>query len=180
MGQLGFYYNLAECIGCKKCQVSCKDKNDLQTDELFREVYDFEGGSYPKPYIDHVTVSCNHCEQPKCVENCPTGAMHKREEDGVVVVDDEKCAGCKMCLWSCPYGAPTYLKDEGQVGKCDFCTDLIDEGEDPACVSSCPMRAIEWGEIEDLRAKHGAEKPQRYFPKWDENKPNVVVHQKTR
>ncbi|AOM83569.1 DMSO/selenate family reductase complex B subunit [Salisediminibacterium beveridgei] len=179
MGQLGFYYNLENCIGCKGCQIVCKDKNDLKTDELFRTVHTFEGGSYPNPYVDHVTISCNHCDSPKCVENCPTGAMHKRE-DGIVDYDHEKCVGCKMCLWSCPYDGPVYLEDEGKVAKCDFCKDLIDEGEDPVCVSACTMRAIEYGDIDELRAKYGTNSSIRYFPELDVTNPNIVVNQKKR
>ncbi|WP_280769693.1 DMSO/selenate family reductase complex B subunit [Salipaludibacillus daqingensis] len=180
MGQLGFYYDLENCIGCKGCQIACKDKNDLGEGVLFRKVYDFEGGSYPNPYIDHVTISCNHCDKPKCVENCPTGAMHKREEDGVVDYDHEKCVGCKMCIWSCPYGGPEYDKEKGKVAKCDFCTDLIDQGEDPACVAACTMRAIEYGDIDELKAKYGNNQSIRYFPDLSLTKPNIVVKQKTR
>ncbi|MCE7792930.1 dimethylsulfoxide reductase subunit B [Salipaludibacillus sp. CUR1] len=179
MGQMGFYYDLETCIGCKGCQIACKDKNDLKTGELFREVHDFEGGSFPSPYVDHVTISCNHCDKPKCVENCPTGAMHKRE-DGIVDFDHSKCVGCKMCMWSCPYDGPVYLKEEGKVAKCDFCKDLLENNEDPACVSACTMRAIDYGDIEELKEKYGTNQSIRYFPDLDITKPNIVVKQKSR
>lgn len=180
MGQLGFYYDYENCIGCKSCQIVCKDKNNLKTDINFRRVYDFEGGVFPKPFIDHVTLSCNHCESPKCVANCPTGAMHKRSEDGIVNYDFEKCIGCKMCLWSCPYSGPQYIEELGKVAKCDFCKDLLANNEEPACVAACTMRAIEFGEISELRAKYGDNKNIRYMPEVEITQPNIVVKQKVR
>ncbi|MGE5591606.1 MAG: DMSO/selenate family reductase complex B subunit [Bacillota bacterium] len=155
MAQKGFYYDMTACIGCKTCQVACKDKNNLEVGELFRKVYTFEGGKFPRPWIYHLSISCNHCAEPRCVENCPTGALTKRAEDGLVVQNPDKCIGCRYCIWSCPYGAPAYLEKEGRVGKCNGCADLVDQGLNPACVDACYMRALEFGDIEELQKKHG-------------------------
>ncbi|TWH57190.1 4Fe-4S dicluster protein [Desulfitobacterium sp. LBE] len=105
MSQYGFYFDMTSCIGCRTCQVSCKDKNDLNVGTLFRQVKAFETGSYPKPGIFHYSGTCNHCENPKCVEGCPTQALHKLE-NGIVDHDKAKCIGCRYCTWNCPYGSP--------------------------------------------------------------------------
>lgn len=178
MGQKGFYYDSVVCTGCKACQIACKDKNDLKVGELFRKVYDFEGGTHPNVWGYSFSLGCSHCENPKCAENCPTGAIYKRKEDGLVVQDREKCIGCKMCLWSCPYGRPQYLEEQGKSGKCDGCADLIDQGQNPACVDSCPMRAIEFGEIEELRQKYGKNADLNGLPSSNTTKPNMVIKAK--
>ncbi|MDQ7093644.1 DMSO/selenate family reductase complex B subunit [Desulfosporosinus sp. PR] len=155
MTQLGFHIDMGKCIGCKTCQIACKDKNDLHIGALFRRVYDLESGKFPKPRLSHISLGCNHCAQPNCVRNCPTGAMYKRAEDGLVLHDNAKCIGCRLCVWSCPYGAPQYIEAEGKVGKCTFCDDLLAKGENPACVDACIMRAIDYGDMAELRRKYG-------------------------
>ncbi|MEA4900975.1 DMSO/selenate family reductase complex B subunit [Desulfitobacterium sp.] len=178
MGQKGFYYDSVVCTGCKACQIACKDKNDLKVGELFRKVYDFEGGTYPDVWGYSLSLGCNHCDHPKCAENCPTGAIYKREKDGLVVQDRNKCIGCRLCTWSCPYGRPQYLKEQGKSGKCDGCADLVDQGLNPVCVDACPMRAIEFGDIEELRRKYGTNADAQGLPSSSETKPNVVFKTK--
>lgn len=153
MGKKGFYFDMASCIGCRTCQVACKDKNNLKVGTLYRQVRSFESGKFPKPGFYHYSYTCNHCSNPKCVEACPTGAMYIAE-DKTVQHDDSKCIGCKYCTWACPYGIPQYIPDLDKVGKCDMCKDLTDKGENPVCVDACPMRCIEWGDLDELRAKH--------------------------
>ncbi|MDF2627590.1 MAG: 4Fe-4S ferredoxin [Symbiobacteriaceae bacterium] len=160
--QLGFYLNQQFCMGCKTCAVACKDKNDMEIGVNLRRLTEVSGGGFakvgdtyvPEVFAYWIGVSCNHCDHPKCVENCPTGAMHKNPEDGVVSVDQTKCIGCRYCTWSCPYGAPQYSEQRGKTQKCDMCADYRAQGKDPACVTSCPMRAIEWGPIDELKKKH--------------------------
>jgi anaerobic dimethyl sulfoxide reductase subunit B (iron-sulfur subunit) len=175
MTQKGFYYDQTTCIGCKACQVACKDKNDLDIGVRYRRVYDLEVGKFPNPHRLHFSISCNHCEKPKCVENCPTGALYKREEDGIVIHDYDKCIGCRLCTWSCPYGAPQYKEDEGKAGKCDGCSDLIANGENPACVDACVMRCLNFGDIEALRQKHGQNADGNGLPDSETTKPNIVI-----
>jgi anaerobic dimethyl sulfoxide reductase subunit B len=155
MAQHGFYYDMTVCTGCKTCQIACKDVNNLEVGTFFRKVYSFEGGEFPKPWAFKLSIACNHCANPKCVENCPTGAMYKRPEDGVVIHRPEKCVGCRMCLWSCPYGAPQYIEKTGKAGKCDARAKLTAQGENPACVDACQMRALQFGDIKELRKKYG-------------------------
>lgn len=153
MGYLGFYFDMKACVGCRTCQIACKDKNDLKVGTIFRQARTFETGAFPAPGVYHYSGTCNHCASPKCVEGCPTGAMHV-SEDGTVQHDKSKCIGCRYCTWACPYGVPQFIKDLGKVGKCDSCKDLRAEGKNPVCVDACPMRALEWGDIDELRAKH--------------------------
>lgn len=175
MGQLGFYYNAAVCTGCKGCQIACKDKNDLKVGELYRKVYEFEGGTFPNVWGYYLSISCNHCAEPKCAENCPTQAIYKRDEDGLVVQDQDKCIGCKMCTWSCPYGHPQYLEELGKAGKCDGCADLLAKGQNPTCVDSCPMRAIEFGDIDELQEKYGDLPSLKELPDPKITKPSITM-----
>lgn len=181
--QLAFYFQQENCVGCSTCQVACKDKNDLAVGQLFRKVHEFSGGDYQEigkkvvanVYAYWLSLSCNHCQQPVCVKNCPSGAMQKRPEDGVVFVDQERCLGCKYCMMSCPYGAPQYNEKKGKMGKCDFCRDLLAAGKEPVCVASCPMRVIGYGELSELREKYGAADVVQGMPSPDRTKPSIVI-----
>lgn len=150
----GFYFNQQACIGCRTCQIACKDKNDLEVGTLFRKVLSFEVGTYPEAKLYHYSGSCNHCENPACVEVCPNQATYINEEDGTVQHDDEKCIGCEYCVKACPYGHPQYIEELKVVHKCDGCIGLRSAGEQPACVAACLMRALEFGAIDELRAAH--------------------------
>lgn len=154
MTQLGFYFDMTTCVGCKACQIACKDKNDLLVGELFRRVYEFEEGVFPNVTGYYLSLSCNHCAEAKCVRGCPTGAMHFAD-DGTVQHDKELCIGCKYCVWNCPYSIPHYFERKNVVSKCDTCKDLRDNGENPACVDACIMRCLKFGDIEALKAEHG-------------------------
>lgn len=179
MAQKGFYYDMTACIGCKACQVACKDKNDLPVGITYRQVYTFEGGRYPQPFMYNLSIACNHCENPRCVENCPTGARTKRSEDGLVVIDQDGCIGCQYCVWSCPYGANTFSKEKGIVLKCNGCVDLTSTGLNPACVDACVMRALEFGDIEELRKKHpGAVQNIERMPDASLTHPSILINPK--
>ncbi|AWU96836.1 DMSO/selenate family reductase complex B subunit [Azospirillum ramasamyi] len=181
--QLGFYIESSLCSGCKTCQVACKDKNGLDDGRAFRRIHEVRGGGFAeagKGYVNNVfaytmSISCNHCSDPVCVKNCPTTAMTKRTEDGVVVVDTAKCVGCGTCAWSCPYGAPQMNKATGQMSKCDFCIDLQAKGEDPVCVAACPLNAIKYGPIEELRARYGTVADAKGLPSSSITRPNLVI-----
>lgn len=158
----GFFFDQTLCNGCKACQIACKDKHDLPVGITWRRVVEYTGGSWqtsgttftPNVFTYYTSVSCNHCENPVCMEVCPTTAMSKRE-DGTVYVDESKCVGCRYCQWACPYGAPQLDTRTGHMSKCDLCYDYRETGQDPACVSACPSRALDWGPIDELRKAHG-------------------------
>lgn len=154
MSKMGFYFNQKKCVGCRTCQVACKDKNDLEVGELFRHVTSYQAGKYPNAMLYHYAATCNHCMDPACVAACPNGAMHVDEEDGTVQHDDSKCLGCQYCVEACPYGVPVYIEEINLTHKCDACKQLREAGEPPACVAACPMRALEFGPYEELLAAH--------------------------
>ena len=149
--QLGFYHHNVDCIGCRACEIACKDKNGLPPGPRFRRVMYIEGGKYPNPFAYKVNMSCNHCAEPACVPTCPTGAISKRQIDGIVDIDSTKCIGCRRCEAACPYGAPQFDPEAGIVKKCNFCVDEIDAGRVPYCVAACMMRVLHFGDIEELR-----------------------------
>jgi anaerobic dimethyl sulfoxide reductase subunit B len=160
--QLAFHVNLAACSGCKACQVACKDKNDLEVGQMFRRVVEYSGGTWmksgaawlPGVFTYNVSLACMHCEHPACVDACPTGGITKRD-DGIVLIDPDKCIGCRYCEWNCPYGALQFDDSVGLMRKCDFCQDYLAQGKAPACVSACPMRALDYGELSELRSRYG-------------------------
>lgn len=157
MGRLGFYFDQGCCSGCRTCQIACKDVNDLDVGTLFRKVDTFECGTYPNASIVHSSLSCNHCESPACVAKCPTGAMYKDEETGLVLHDDGECIACESCVKACPYGAPSLVESRGVVQKCDACVKLRENGEEPACVASCVMRCLRFGDLDELKERYGSD-----------------------
>jgi anaerobic dimethyl sulfoxide reductase subunit B (iron-sulfur subunit) len=181
--QLAFHIDTAACIGCKGCQVACQDKNDLPAGLRWRRITEYGDVSWitqgkftvPSDYFAYyLSVACNHCEKAACVEVCPTGAMAKGA-DGVVAVDQAKCIGCRYCEWACPYGAPAFDERVGKMTKCNFCSDLLAKGENPACVDACVMRAIEFGELEELRAQYGTVSAIEPLPASEITKPSLVL-----
>ena len=160
--QYAFYFDSSACSGCKACQVACKDKHGLEVGLLWRRVYEVSGGDWiqvgdawtSSVFAYNLSIACNHCERPICVEVCPAGAIHKRT-DGIVLIETDQCLGCGYCSWACPYDAPQYDEHKGYMTKCNFCADNIDAGLPPACVAACPLRALDYGEREELEARYG-------------------------
>lgn len=181
--QLGFFIDQSMCTGCKACQTACKDKKDVEAGRLFRRIYENTGGEFDKVddiyehnvFAYYTSMACNHCDDPKCVESCPTDAMQKREDDGIVVIDQELCIGCKNCAEACPYGAPQFNEETKKMSKCDLCLDLITKGEEPACVEACPWNLIEYGPIEELRKTYGDLAVTKGLPDPSITKPNLVI-----
>jgi len=170
-GQIAFFVDTTRCINCRTCEIACKDFNDAAVGQRIRKVRVFEEGEFPAIIVYNVSMSCNHCEEPICVRQCPTGAYTKRASDGIVVHDAELCIGCRYCTWLCPYGAPQYDPSAGRIRKCNLCVDEIDQGRSPVCVSSCPMRAIEIGRLADIAARPGASANIRNLPSPDLTRP---------
>ena len=164
MKQLGFFIDASSCTGCKACAAACKDKNNLPVGRNFRKVEEFAGGTWKKDakgawtqnvFAYYVSSSCNHCADPACVKVCPTKAHFKRSSDGLVLIDAAKCIGCGMCAQACPYGAPQLNTAKHKMTKCDACADRLEKGLKPSCVEACPQRALDFGDIEELRKRHG-------------------------
>nr|WP_081299510.1 DMSO/selenate family reductase complex B subunit [Gilliamella apicola] len=181
--QYGFFIDSSKCTGCKTCQLSCKDEKDNALGVHFRRVYEYGGGSWQQvdgiwqndTFTYYLSISCNHCEQPTCVQGCPTGAMHKRQQDGLVVVNQDVCIGCRYCEMRCPYGAPQFNQQKRVMSKCDGCYERVAEGLKPVCVESCPQRALDFDEIGKLRERHGDERNIAPLPNVELTKPNIVI-----
>jgi anaerobic dimethyl sulfoxide reductase subunit B (iron-sulfur subunit) len=142
--------------------MACVDYHDLPLGRRYRRVIDYEGGLTraqaddtvtTNAYCYHVSLACNHCEQPACMRVCPTGAMHKNEL-GLVCVDVQRCIGCGYCTIACPYHAPSIDPELKRSSKCDGCSSRIEQGLRPICVDACPLRALEFGEMSDLAERH--------------------------
>ncbi len=183
MKQYGFFVDTTKCSGCKTCQLSCKDEKDLSIGPKFRRVYEYTGGSwvqssgawYHDVFSYYLSIACNHCLQPTCVKGCPTGAMHKRPQDGLVVVNAEICIGCRTCEMRCPYGAPQFDADNKIMTKCDGCYQRVAEGLKPVCVDSCPQRALDFDEMAILQDKYGPSEWVAPLPNPDYTHPNLIV-----
>ena len=149
--QLGFIHNNVDCIGCRACEMACKDKNGLSAGPRFRRVQYIEGGTFPEVFAFKINMSCNHCAEPACLPSCPTGAIFKHKENGIVDIDSTLCIGCRKCEAACPYGAPQFDPAENLVKKCNMCVDEIAAGRKPYCVMACMMRVLDIGPIDKLR-----------------------------
>lgn len=146
--QYGFYYDAARCIQCRTCEVACKSTNNIELGVKWRRVIETWDGEYPNVSRTFFSLACMHCERPACVAACPTGAIIKRSEDGIVVVDRDKCNACRDCFSACPYGVPQFGED-GIMQKCDFCLGI---SEGPVCAQSCPSGALNFGILDELLA----------------------------
>ncbi len=176
--KLGLVIDLDACVGCQACVTNCKEWNtgghmapltDVKPYEAgadgvwFNRVHTYEyfaderanAGNGCASRTVHFPRSCLHCEEPACVTVCPTGASYKRSSDGIVLVDEDKCIGCKLCSWACPYGAREFDTEVGVMKKCTLCVDRIynqnlDEADRvPACVAACPTGARHFGDLGD-------------------------------
>ena len=147
--QMGFLLDQKWCIGCQSCVTGCQMRHRTPDDIQLRKATSFE----QQPVGPWISTACNHCEDPACASVCPTGATMKRE-DGIVVHDPEVCIGCQSCVKACPYEHPAYLEEENRIIRCDMCAARLDAGDIPACVEACPMRAIQFGDMDELRAAH--------------------------
>ena len=148
MHQYGFYFDKQRCVGCRACEVACQIWNDSNQTVKWRGVTSAMRGTYPDITSVNVSLACMHCGDAPCVKACPRQALSKKEESGTVVVNQQKCMGCMLCLWACPFGAPQ-LGINGKMEKCTFCEDRP-QGMKRACEEICPTQAIISGPVEEL------------------------------
>ncbi len=161
MPQMGCYFDQTRCTGCYTCAVACKDWHDIDAGPVdWMRVRTIENGRFPNPFVAYLCLPCYHCINPPCVLVCPVAALFKREPDGIVVVEREKCLGNKecrtLCLNACPWDAPQFGPEENaRMQKCDFCLERLEAGQQPICVEACPMYALDIGPLDKLKAKYG-------------------------
>lgn len=179
--QLGFYFNQTRCIGCFTCSVACKDWHDTPAGPAhWMRITSIEEGKFPHLFVAYLSTPCYHCLDPACIEVCPVGAISKRSEDGIVVVDRATCLGESACDGpckdSCPYESPQFGGEEDdKMQKCDFCLDRWQECKKPVCVEACPMRALEAGPLEELKAKFGNVNKAAGFIYSPEVRPSIIL-----
>ena len=140
--QYRFHFDMSVCIGCKCCVVACNEQNGNPAELNWRRVGEVEGGWYPQTQRAYLSMGCNHCLEPTCLEGCPVDAYSKDPLTGIVRHSAETCIGCQYCTWNCSYGVPQYNPARGVVGKCDMCHGRLERHQAPACVSACPEGAI--------------------------------------
>lgn len=184
--QLAFVIDLRRCIGCDTCVVGCKMENSIEDGKFRLRVLDSRSdpviekprGSYPNLAQYWVPTMCHHCVDAPCVQVCPTYTLWRRDEDGLVMLDHDRCIGCQRCAEVCPYDALSFDDEIGTADKCTGCAHRLDNPAGPACAMVCPTRAISFGDIHDpgsevsgllasrdhqvLRESEGA-KPQIYY-----------------
>ena len=161
--QYGFYFDQSRCNGCFTCLIACKDwhEYDLGFEPAnWIKVSAIEKGRFPDLSMNYLFISCLHCAHPNCLPACPVGAITKRGEDGITVVDREACLGSEgcegFCKEACPYKAPEFGSEPGaKIQKCNLCLDRWAEGKKPICVTACPMRALDAGPFDKLKMEYG-------------------------
>jgi tetrathionate reductase subunit B len=157
-----FVIDVGRCSGCYNCQLACKDEhvdNDWtpyakpqpDTGQFWMKLQENIRGTVPKVRMHYIPALCNHCDKPSCLDSCNFGAISKRD-DGLVLVEPEKCTGCKDCLAACPYGVIYFNDGLNLAQKCTGCAHLLDDGyAAPRCVEACPTGAIQFGEEAELK-----------------------------
>ncbi len=149
MAQRTMVVDVDRCIGCKSCEVACKLENGVTLGCSWNKVLTVgPTGTFPNVEMYFLPTMCQECKNAPCVKVCPTGSSY-RSEDGAILIDKEKCIGCRYCMMACPYGVRTFNEETKVVEKCTLCAQLQAVGEQPACVKNCPAKARFVGDIDD-------------------------------
>ena len=169
--RMGFFTDTSVCIGCKACEVACKEWNGVPDDgftltgmsydntqglsaDTWRHVAFIEQRLPGRDGVRWLMSSdvCKHCTRAACLDVCPTGAL-VRTEFGTVVVQEDVCNGCGYCIPACPYGVIDQRQGDGRAWKCTLCYDRLSVGMPPACAQACPTESIQFGPLDELRAR---------------------------
>lgn len=166
----GFLIDASRCIDCRACLVACSVENNvpMQNTRIWMHNTGIMG-EFPNFQRYSAPFHCMHCVDPSCVSACTVGAL-QQNEDGIVIYDQDRCIGCRYCMYACPFEVPNFQWQErlALIVKCDLCESRLEEGRQPACAATCPTRAIQFGTREDMLAQAYErinDKPERYIPK---------------
>ncbi len=181
--QMAFFFNQSRCSGCLTCVTACRQWHSIDHDVgNWRRVETIEKGVFPHLRVSFLSLSCLHCQSPACASSCPTSAIMKREGDGIVLVDPEKCLGeplCGHCKEACPYAIPQFNPDQdSKMEKCNFCCDRLDQGKRPICVEACPMGALDSGPFDAFLRRDEDHREAEGFSFSEEVNPSILFKRK--
>jgi len=142
-----FVFDPNRCTGCHACRVACTIENGLSPERSWRRIETFNARHHPGVPLFHLSLACNHCAEAACMHACPALAYRRDPSTGAVLLDGDKCIGCKYCAWACPYDAPVFDGAGGVMSKCTFCQHRLLAGHKPACASLCPTRALDFMDL---------------------------------
>jgi Fe-S-cluster-containing dehydrogenase component len=138
------------CIDCERCMEACRKGWNVPEYGYRTRVLEIRENGKLKTFLP---VPCMQCDDPPCVAACPTSASIKRKEDGIIIVQQNKCMGCKVCMLSCPYDARYFNEEKRAIDKCDFCLPRLEKGLKPFCVEACPTHARIFGDLNDKESE---------------------------
>jgi anaerobic dimethyl sulfoxide reductase subunit B (iron-sulfur subunit) len=151
----GFIFNHELCVNCSACSAACILENGWTIQS--RRVYTYNSETYSSLPLIHLSLACNHCEIPACLDSCPTSSYKRDPLTEAIIIDEKRCIGCKYCQWNCPYDAPKFDSETRVIGKCNLCNSGLKEGHLPACTTACPTGALGFGWLSDSDSNN-------YFP----------------
>lgn len=143
----GFIFSHNKCVNCGACSAACILENGWSIHP--RVIFTYNSDTIPSLPLTNLSLACNHCETPVCLNGCPTASYYREPLTGAVIIDEKKCIGCKYCQWNCPYDAPKFDTENRIIGKCNLCYSGLIEGRLPACTTACPSGALEYGELSE-------------------------------
>lgn len=163
--EFGIICDNEKCVQCHGCEVACKSWRNVETGISLRTIKTVWTGEYPDVKCTYVSAACMHCAEPACAAACPEGAIVKRGEDGIVLVKEDLCTGCRLCYDACPFGVPRFRED-GIMQKCDLCCSEIEfKSQTQICVSTCPTQALRFAEMTPEEKKLAEEKLSQVYNK---------------
>ncbi len=145
MARYAMVIDTQRCVGCHACVISCFMENEVPVGYTRDWITEIVTGEFPDFRSEIRSERCNHCDNPPCVFVCPCGASYV-DPSGTVLVDHNKCSGCKACIAACPYDA-RFINPKGYADKCTFCIHRVRQGLEPGCASTCPSKAINFGDL---------------------------------
>ena len=170
----GFIFNFDLCVNCKACNAACLLENNWPASA--RNIYTYNFEAFPGLPVTHLSLACNHCEKPLCLEGCPTNAFRKDIPTSAIIIESKKCIGCMYCIWNCPYDAPKFNVNKGFMEKCNFCFSRINERVEPACTAACPTGALRFGEVPEIARSNAL----KWVPEKDINPALLIIGSNTR